>query len=139
MTAQQLITLVQASLATRFPDVPFNRAEQKESEQPRLEYRLVSVDFTRERSDRFVRVYTLEIRYVPLNHRYADEQIEGLFEALETIGSGETLCRASELRWDTDDGVPRMRISYPVRTVQPAAPGVRMGTMDQHLHASSVR
>lgn len=139
MTAQQLITLVQASLATRFPDVPFYRAEQKESEQPRLEYRLVSVDFTRERSDRFVRVYTLEIRYVPLNHRYADEQIEGLFEALETIGSGETLCRASELRWDTDDGVPRMRISYPVRTVQPATPGVRMGTMDQHLHASSVR
>ncbi len=139
MNAQQLMELVRSSLVERFPDVPFYRAEQKKLEQPRLEYRLVAVDFTRERSDRFVRMYTLEIRYVPMNDKYADEQIEGLFEALETIGSGETLCRASELRWDTDDGIPRMRISYPVRTVQPAAPGVLMGTMNQHVHAESVR
>ncbi|WP_017812821.1 phage tail terminator family protein [Paenibacillus shenyangensis] len=137
MDAQQVITYVQLSLHEKFPDIPFDRAEKKELKQPRLEYRLVAVDFTRERSDRFVRVYTLEVRYVPAAGHYADEQIEDLFEALETIGTGEDLCRASELRWDTEDGVPRIRVNYPVRTVRSAVPGILMNTMDQHVYPAS--
>lgn len=137
MNAQQVIELVRLTLAKKFPEIPFRRAEEQQLEQPRLEYRLVAVDFTRERSDRFVRVYTLEVRYVPTEGSYVDEQIEALFEALETIGSDDTLCRASELRWDTDDAVPRIRVLYPVRTVQLPAPGVLMGTMDQHLQSSA--
>lgn len=137
MNAQEVVAYVQLSLHKKFPDVPFERAEKPEPKQPRLEYRLVSVDFTRERSDRFVRVYTLEIRYVPAAEHYADEQIEQLFEALETIGTGEDLCRASELRWDTDDGIPRIRVNYPVRTVRPPASGVLMSAMDQHVSPAS--
>lgn len=135
MDAQEVIHQVQLSLTTKFPDVPFYRADQHETEQPRIEYRLVSVDFTRERSDRFVRMYTLEIRYIPKTGESPDHHTESLFEALETIGSDNTLCRASELRWDTDDGIPRMRVNYPVRTVKPPLPGILMGELDQHLRS----
>ncbi|WIM41344.1 hypothetical protein PO903_10885 [Paenibacillus sp. PK4536] len=135
MDAQEVIHQVQLSLTTKFPNVPFYRADQHETEQPRIEYRLVSVDFTRERSDRFVRMYTLEIRYILKTGESPDYQTESLFEALETIGHEDTLCRASELRWDTDDGIPRMRVNYPVRTVKPPLPGVLMGELDQHLRA----
>nr|WP_145320651.1 hypothetical protein [Paenibacillus xylanexedens] len=54
-----------------------------------------------------------------------------LFEALETIEVEGTLYRATELRWETENDMPRMLVYYTMRTTKMSEPASTMQQLEQ--------
>ncbi|WP_186327742.1 phage tail terminator family protein [Paenibacillus xylanexedens] len=133
MTANHLTTAIVSTLTKHFPNSPIYPATGNTSSTPDakgLTYRLLSAQLTRERSDRFVQSHTFEIRWLEADNipvTLADE----LFEALETIEVEGTLYRATELRWETENDMPRMLVYYTMRTTKMSEPASTMQQLEQ--------
>ncbi|WP_367620531.1 DUF6838 family protein [Paenibacillus sp. 11B] len=82
-----------------------------------MSYRLLSAQLTRERSDRFVQSHVFEIRWLEADNIPVILP-DQLFEALETIDMEGTPCRATELRWETENDTLRLLVYYTMRTTK---------------------
>jgi len=136
MFTEKLTAAVVRALSLKFPDMPIRpaaSAKEFSTDVEAIEYRLLSAQMTRERSDRFVQSYAYEMVWSTTKETRASLPDE-LFEALETVDVEGTPYRAAELRWEgREDGLPRMMVYYTARTSKSSPPVVVM----QHLDSSS--
>ncbi|NMI04478.1 hypothetical protein HF638_10850 [Paenibacillus sp. SZ31] len=132
MTTNKLTTAIAATLTQHFPDFPLHPSKDTSptTDTMGITYRLLSAQFTRERSDRFVQSHTFEIRWLDPNDIPATLPDE-LFEALETIDVEGTPYRATELRWETENDTPRMLVYYTMRTTKVSESAATMRQLEQ--------
>lgn len=120
MTTNQLTTAIANMLIKHFPNISINPETGTAILNPDskgITYRLLSAQLTRERSDRFVQSQAFEIRWLEAGNIPATLPDE-LFEVLETIDVEGTPYRATELRWETENDMPRMLVYYTMRTTK---------------------
>ncbi|MCF7756162.1 hypothetical protein KQ941_17115 [Paenibacillus xylanexedens] len=137
MTTNQLTTAIANTLTQHFPNIPIYPATVGGNSSPAekgISYRLLSVQLTRERSDRFVQSHAFEIRWLDPNDIPATLPDE-LFEALETINVEGTPYRATELRWETENDTPRMLVYYTMRTTKVSESAATMQQLEQRSTA----
>lgn len=137
MTTNQLTDSIATTLTQRFPNISIHPATGSASPNPGtpgISYRLLSAQLTRERSDRFVQSHAFEIRWLDPNDIPGTLPDE-LFEALEIIDVEGTPYRATELRWETENDMPRMLVYYTMRTTKVSEPTATMQQLEQRSTA----
>ncbi|WP_336759291.1 phage tail terminator family protein [Paenibacillus sp. USHLN196] len=131
MTTNQLTTVISNTLTQHFPDIPIHPATGSTNpDEKGIIYRLLSVQLTRERSDRFVQSHAYEIRWLEAENIPATLP-DALFEALETISVEGTPYRATELRWETENDNPRLLVYYTMRTTKVSESATTMQHLEQ--------
>lgn len=94
-----------------------------------LGYRLVKATLNRERSNRFVGLYTFEVFCQVHDPLLASELGDQLLNVLETLEMESTVVRASGLIWETTNEGHKATATYSLQSLRPVEEEVKMTHM----------